>query len=362
MKFLERKKSSTDNASAVNLRVDDDEKTQEGEDDDSFARRSSRTIDFLDDDEVVNASPNEKKTKEPPTTYSVHTRTMDFLDAVPFEEQPDYPAVEETKSSGFSSHRRTIDSAFLNDTRKEEDSLMAIGPATFALHEGLAPLEEADLLAGGAPMEHDGLIMGATRTSRKRNRCSRSFLVPTIAVVFILIVTIGSVAIANNKKRGYNNNNNNNNNLRVDQKHAASSEKEIIDTPSPNFPFWEDELSCIDNLEYFYTGQKRFNCTWVQHADTRNRCMKDGVMEHCRATCDPSCSSFRSIPTEYAATEYPTELPTDSLTSFLSFDDGEVPNEVPNEVPDEEPDEDPDEVSVPTGFPTEPPTFIPSEK
>ena len=331
------RKSSTDEASSVNLQYyddggDGDEKKRE-DDDDSFAQRSSRTINFLDDDDtdavIVNGSP---KTKESPTNFSVHSRTMDFLDAVPFEEQMDYPTVEETKSSGFSSHSRTIDSGFLNDNPKEKDGLMAVGPPTFSQHErlipleeheGLVPLEEAGLLPGGAPMEQDGLIIAATLNSRKRSHCNRysgSLLLVLITVGFIVIMFIGhEFLIRYNKKTN-----------------------EVIDTPSPDLPFWEDDLSCIDNLEYSYTGQQGFDCLWVQSANTRSRCMKDGVMEHCRATCDPSCSTFKSPPTENEESE------NEEFGNFI------------DEVPDDDVlEEDQYEVvSAPTDFPTELPTFI----
>jgi len=361
-----KRKSSTDEASSVNLRDydDDDDNNDEKkreDDNDSFARRSSRTIDFLDDDEtdavIVNGSP---KTKESPTNFSLHSPTMDFLDAVPFEEQMDYPTVEETKSSGFSSHSRTIDSGFLNDNPKEEDSLMAVGSATFSQHERLDPLEEHErlvpldedgLLPGGAPMEQDGLIMATTRNSRKRNHCNRcscSLFLVIITVGFIVIMFIRHVSLTRyNKKRN-----------------------EVIDTPSPDLPFWEDDLSCIDNLEYSYTDQQRFDCSWVQSANTRSRCRKDGVMEHCRATCDPSCSTFRSLPsedtpTEVTPTQYPTEYPTDGGTFYLSSEIEESENKEFDNFIDNGPDDGPDEdqyevVSAPTEFPTEYPTSIAS--
>lgn len=80
---------------------------------------------------------------------------------------------------------------------------------------------------------------------------------------------------------------------------------------------------CKDNPAFRYSGHAGKNCKWVARAATASRCQGEGVLENCRVTCDPSCST--GFPTE-APTGFPTLLETE-IDDDEVYDDDDIDDE-----------------------------------
>lgn len=90
--------------------------------------------------------------------------------------------------------------------------------------------------------------------------------------------------------------------------------------------------NCLDNLDFQHDNGQ--NCMWAAQA-TAQRCANERVLNNCRATCDPSCGGngwsdydedkafdddgFTEFPTE-EPTFYPTLFPSEAVSSWETED------------------------------------------
>jgi len=339
MKFLERKENTA--AAANNLQGD-----KEANDDDSFASRGHRSL-FVE----------ESKPQEELADYtSRHSRS--FLDPINFEEDPNEKdgLMATGNPSSYFQNKKILDP--LNRTDLERDGIMSEG--LLAQHNLMA--DEAIPIELSAHRRHDQIILNATRESKRKScRDWRNWVGPlSILLGFLLLamlVVLPIELVERSKAR--------NNNLRI-----STTENEKLETPNLDVDFfkgdpkinndetreyddddyenrWYDEEErdddewvlegdddwatdtlvpedtlmpqpdqhphseyyCRDSPTFLHNGVHGETCKWVARSDTVSRCARAGVLENCRATCDPECS----FPTIYP-TEEPTQGPTDYLT------------------------------------------------
>ena len=83
----------------------------------------------------------------------------------------------------------------------------------------------------------------------------------------------------------------------------------------------EDSLRCFDDHDFRYNGDENKSCVWASENLTHIRCGKPEVLEACRGTCHPECSTL--VPTS-TQTSTSTSTLTSTSTSVVSVSDEEM--------------------------------------
>lgn len=376
--FMEKKKSEQiEDASGRNLR------TVAGNDDDSFATRSSRTIgveDFEDE-------PKEEG------EYTSHSRS--FLDAINFDEDEldkdiasgglSEKEVENMTDSERASRFKVAEFAELTDSQRESrvnflnESLMAAegtpglgdGDSGNAETNGLLAQQDNLMMEEGITMNlldasdryQDNFVMIATQRARRKTRYSRYTRIFCFASI-LTVTFIFSMRYVNEMFKEH---------IRLNAQEKATTivdpseffeleqpkvvgentgasagfttHQETIyqtieathpDRPIPHdgdFVPSVDVGPCTDNPYFLHNGEPGQNCDWVEEMDTVARCTRQGVQLNCPSKCDPNCSAPTTFPTDSpdgsiagrvespteAPTSFPTELPTEFDPNALGF-------------------------------------------
>jgi len=339
-------------------------------DDDGDDRRGSLTIESFSDEpqEPTNGKATEVDEEaatnesagliEPPSPLRKVSRTNLNFDS------PQAGGLMGSKRQPSLSKESLMVDLLLDPTQQERDGLMSFSTTSLIQdaarsfddeEEGLTAVDEGDTMVlllgptGDMEQKKGSLTLDAEtptkerrkkRRSTKRRRSSRrkpsrcSRLRPyrnaAIAVmVSILLAIILSLTLMQRKRiqKGKHggkplSSSSSQQNTSIDSPDADIFKTNGFDKPllephpkdHPDDPV--DNETCKDNAKFRHNNEAGKNCRWVARQDTLRRCTKEGVLENCPATCDPTCTAvgLTTFPTEYG-TAAPTESPTYIVTS-----------------------------------------------